>query len=201
MRMEQHSIRASQVSAGEVRINRVEVNPSPVAPGGQVQIKVSLAETAEFIGPNDPDLCNPAWSTTGIRSTVIAQPSWGSTREQTGCVPVYNTWFGEKEFIFQLSAPPVPEGQDTATGQVDIQFYLPGSGKESNKITADVAVDPSGEDSPSSNTTNVVYNDGTVADDQTKQAGFLDGILGGQSSLVLLVFLLIVLVIVINASE
>lgn len=199
--MQSRSITASQVSAGEVRINRVEVNPSPVAPGGQVQIRVSLAETAEFVGPNDPDLCNPAWSTTGIRSTVILLPTWTGTREQTGCVPVYNTWFGEKEFVFQLPAPPVPEGQETATGQVDIQFYLPGSGKESQKLTAEVTVDPTGEDSPGSNTSNVIYNDGTVSDDRTKRAGLLDGLFGEGNGLILLLFLLIVLVIVINASE
>lgn len=199
----QHGIEARQTSAGEVRINRVEVSPSPVAPNGQVSINVTLAETAEFLGPNDPDLCSPGWlSSSGIRATVVLRPSWTSITEKTKCVPMYNLLFGEREYSFQLPAPPVTPGQNTGAGQVDVQVSLPGSGKQSEWITVNVPVDPTGEDNPGSGSTDVVHNDGSVSDDKTKQWGILDGLFGGDGGgIVLLVFLLILLVIVMNASD
>lgn len=123
---------------GEVELEQIDVTPRPVSPGGVVTITVGLVERATFVGPFDPDLCNPPGivETTGLATRVTAAPEWRPADDELVCVPVFNTTEGRASVDFQFPAPEL-EGEFA----VQVSIELPGSGQGPESAAERVVVE------------------------------------------------------------
>ena len=122
--------------SGDIALETVRLNPSQPSPGGRIRIEVDLRETAEFVTPFDPALCDPegALNTTGLTAQVRVQPDWTSNIEESTCVAISQLGAGRTTLNFEVVAPQLPEGTSEAQHSVTVSVQQPGLDADSTTV-------------------------------------------------------------------
>lgn len=142
------------VRAGRLYVNDVNINPDPVSPGGQVTVKVDVAEDAAFVSPFDPDTCDPpnVMTMEGIRGKVTADPDWTSPDARTFCCAMWKQATGREELHFSFRAPDLPSGVQREQHVINVSLELPGSGTGPDTQSFTLSVEADGSTGCSTNT-------------------------------------------------
>lgn len=111
----------STFEAGPLRVEDIQANPNPVQSGDAVTIALAVQETIEFVGPLDPDNCNPPdnYQTQGIQARVTVNPEWAAAQDTLICVPVQYLSGGRRDVQFEFQAPRIAEGS-----QADLSYEV-----------------------------------------------------------------------------
>lgn len=134
--------------AGQVEIERVEVDPANVTPGGQVAVTVNLRETAAFVGTG-PELCNPPNPLSPSGIAVILTVSLGDQQlDREVCVPVNNLTSGSRDPTFRLTAPSLPKGVTESQERIDVSMQIRGKPNRSTSTSRIVTVTQQGRQQP-----------------------------------------------------
>ncbi|WP_229112948.1 hypothetical protein [Halapricum desulfuricans] len=128
----------------------VNVEPTRPQPGVSMTVRVTVTEDLSFVGPLDPDLCNPGGiNTTGQQVQVRVDPEWAAERTENECIAMGNLGTNAETIEFGVKAPSSP-----GTYSIRVGLEMPGSGKGPEWTTTTIEVSESGweEDSDTRNT-------------------------------------------------
>lgn len=122
--------------------------PSKVANGSQNTVSITLKNTAEFISPTDPNLCNQLalFSGSGLKVRVHFTVNGRSVTDKTKCVPAGG---GTKQYKFTYSAPNTYNSENQTVG---FDVYYSGTGSYITSTSTQVTVQAPGTSSSSTGT-------------------------------------------------
>lgn len=136
------------VCSGDICLQRANVEPTQVSPGGQVEVRLKIRETAEFTTPFDPAVCNPPelLELSGLTAEVTIDPDWTAPTETSRCIPIRNTSAVDRAMNFDFIAPELPEDVGQRTHNINVSIKQPGLPTEHHTIQ--LVVQDDGFDDP-----------------------------------------------------
>lgn len=129
-------------SKDDVTIESIRVEPSEVAPGGTVNVKVMCKEHVYLMGSDNLCVGTGDWRTdSGYLVEVDVSTSWGGSGRATGCIPQFNTGTGTKEIPVVLGV-----GSDLQPGsyEIDVDVSAGNTGDHLASESASVSVSEEG---------------------------------------------------------
>lgn len=132
----------------ELELVSVEAPSKAVKPGGTVNVKVTVRNTASVILFNDPDRCDegtvPGSTLTGYLTNIhVSIAGLSVDQTKTECIPMGGVGNRISEYWFQFTAPQA-EGNYVVSGDLE----LLGSGLTTDDLSTDFTVSESGDQEP-----------------------------------------------------